>query len=133
MCIRDRFSTQVNIPIHANDKEIVSFLSQRYISYFDTSDLYDYQFRITKVREDKYFSNLIITNYRSWTLEDVPHLLTRIPLDKVTERGIQIIADYNDRYIYNEQDDYTSTDEPALLVANGLKEMHQQIEYIRGE
>lgn len=126
------FATRVNIPSKSSDAEILEHLSHHFNPLQDTQNLYDFQLKTTAVRKDKFFSNITVTNYRSWMAQQPPQRMTRLSTSEVVERGIQIIGDFNDRYTYNENEKYRSSRATArTIISDGLSEVENVITDLR--
>src|SRR6266496_3287758 len=80
--VRPYFSgltTQVHIPSTASEQDILQRIAQLFLGDKTTDNRHDIQIKFTDVVDERYFSNIIVENYRSWSTEDVsqaaiPHL-----------------------------------------------------------
>ncbi len=102
-------TTRVRIPIDRAETELFDYLRKNIVK-FDTKEdhLNDINIKITTVLENKFFSNISIQNYRTWKSDKPIQGVPRLSKRNVNETGIEIIGDFNDRYSYNELDDYFS-------------------------
>ena len=83
-----------------------SFISERYRT--DPS-LYESMFRKAEILEDKFFNIFQVSSYREIPGGQNPYWVPRVSARDSVKRGIEIIHDINDRYIYNENKDYFTT------------------------
>lgn len=104
------------------------FLKDQYDQY-----THDLQLKITRVIDEHFFSNITVTNYRSWKGDEVQEEPRRLPKQNTSEGGIQVIGDFNDRYKFNEDASYYSSQDHAEdIVRSGLREVQQMIARIEG-
>jgi hypothetical protein len=121
------FATIVNLPSDKDDAPIVDNLAARFLTNIDDTDLYDVQFKTTKLIDKLFFSNITVTNYRGWQT-GVPQKNVRFSEADVAERGVQIVGDYNDRYAYNEKKGYNSGSAKFKpIIEGGLEAVAQMI------
>ncbi len=71
------------------------------------------------VIKGQFFSNMTVSNYRTWQVEAVPQRDVRLSPKDVVERGVQIAGDFNDRYAYNENKGYRSGREQITTIIDG--------------
>jgi len=121
--------SHVNLPSDQNDANILKKLSDVFIK--EQSESYqDIQIKLTKVIEDKFFSNVTVQNYRTWKLtpgEQRPKLANQ----EAIEKGVSIVGDFNDRYAFNEKKDYKSNlDQVSQIIDLGIKETQGVIKRI---
>jgi len=138
--IRPYFSglmTQARVVSTANDKEILEHLSN--LCFKDRLDdwkadsTHDLLLKVTTIQSDRFFSNLTVQNYRAWKVEEPQTGIQRFSRAQASERGVEITGDFNDRYAFNEEDNYFS--EPAVaekVISGGLEEMKRIITQIGG-
>ncbi len=128
------FNTLVQIPAQEEDNEtIISHIYNLFSKDLEPSpyDLYEFQFKTSKIVEDSFFSNITIQNYRNWNLdfgvEGIPKLYSK----DIIESGIQIVGDFNDRYAFNEKESYCSIQKQAQKIIDlGLAKVSNTIEQI---
>lgn len=105
--------TRIDISsILTDDIKIIDYLSKMYLNeridqkFMKDSQIYDIEIKFTRKVDEQFFSNIIIKNFREWqfplTLKEIP----RFSEKKSLVRGLQILVDYNDRYAFNEKEDY---------------------------
>lgn len=112
-------TTQVAIPTKVNDKVVLDELVKLYIKTEVFEDLHDVQVKIANVRSDKFFSNITVENYRTWYIRETEDHVPKLRRGDATEVGVQISGDFNDRYAFNENQDYTTTRETAKQIITG--------------
>ena len=122
-------TTRVRLQSSADDSATVGALISRITKNGEGNATHDINLRRTTVVADRFFSNTTIQNYRSWRTEQDVSQIPRLQRDAATERGIEIMGDFNDRYAFNEQDGYASTVGVANdVIDRGLDEIHGAIE-----
>lgn len=122
-------TTRVRLQSSVDDAATVSALISQITKNGDGSATYDINLRRTTVVADRFFSNTAIQNYRSWQAEPDVTQIPRLRRNAATERGIEVIGDFNDRYAFNEQDGYSSTADVATeVIDRGLDEVRNAIE-----
>lgn len=127
-------NTKVHMASKATDHELVRHLSRVFLREDAADNIYDLQVKNTSVIGERYFSNTVLQNYRIWSMDNKPSGLPRLPNEEAIERGIQIDGDFNDRYAFNESDDYFSIPETASdILSNGLNEVEAWIRRLIGE
>lgn len=125
-------TTVVTLPSKADDGTIIRHLIDRLIAQSFSDDTHDIYLKVTTVLSDHFFSNVTMLNYHSWNIEEAVHAIARLPRKHASERGIQIIGDFNDRYAFNEKSDYKTTREMAhVIIEKGLDEMGNAIDTIQ--
>ena len=62
------------------------------------------------------FCNTVVRNYRAFPGMPMDGLAYRMPTATAVERGAQIIIDLNDRFAFNEQPSYFSSQESRRLL-----------------
>lgn len=126
-------ATTIRLPAKDNNYNIIKHLSDIFLKNFDIKLIHDIQLKFTSIINDKYYSNLTISNYRTWNLEEKQAILKRLPKDKVSACGIQIVGDFNDRYAFNEKEGYfTDKSESEIIIDKGFYEIEKIIEKARG-
>ena len=125
-------TTRVRIPSKLKEEDLISFLKTKFLKDTTiTKDIYDIQLRTTKVIEKKFFSNITVQNYRAWEKMEPLIEIPRLSFDKVNEKGIEIIGDFNDRYAFNENKSYYSTKEVSKeIIHKGIEIVLKVINYI---
>lgn len=127
-------TTHVYVPSIKEDKEIIECISQKFFKQVNLERAYDIQIKITTIHSDKFFSRTTIQNQRIWKPIDTQKGMPRLSIKNSAERGILIINDFNDRYSYNENNDYFSTLDVAKEIINlALDEIKQKVSEIGEE
>ena len=129
------FNTLVQIPAQEDNETVISHIYNLFSKDANPSDsdIYEFQFKTSKIVEQEFFSNITIQNYRNWNidigLEGTPKLYSK----DIIESGIQIVADFNDRYAFNEKESYCSIEKQAQKIIDlGLIEVNNAINKIIG-
>jgi len=122
-------TTQVDLQSkETDDAAILRHLAALFLRSDKVADMHDLQIKVTNLRGEQFFSNLVIQNYRAWpedALEQNVHPLRRAD---AIDRGCRIVGDYNDRYAFNEQTGYRTTRETAAqILAQGLAEIEAAV------
>lgn len=121
-------STKVRLATQQNDQSILSHIAKKILVNQDVSSLHDLQIKQTNVLSDRFFSNIVIGNYRVWTIPDSVTSVPHLHRNQVVERGIEINGDFNDRFAYNEGRQYqTGSIVAQEIIQQGLDEMHRVI------
>jgi len=124
-------TTRVQIPSSLPDADVLSYLEEILLSRKTGGNVHDFELKEVAVHEDKYFSNVLIQNYRIW--EDALPKVMRLSRKNSITRGIQIIGDFNDRYAFNEEENYYSSKDSALaIIEKGITFMIGHIERMKG-
>ena len=123
-------STQVHLSTKAEDKKVIEHLEKLFLKNLMNS-LYDVQLKVTNVLAQRFFSNIVLQNYRTWKLEGPRQGVIRLPHNEVSDQGIEISGDFNDRYAFNEKDNYyTSRENAEAIIESGLDEIKKVIERV---
>lgn len=117
----------------AGETDIFKHLSEVLLKEQDITNLHDINLKISEVKDDHFFSNITIQNYRTWSLGAPEAGVPRLSRKDAIESGIEVIGDFNDRYIYNEIKEYnTGLEIAGHIIEKGIKEINEKIERIRG-
>lgn len=126
-------TTLAYLPVTEDDLAILSYISSKFLKPENSADVHDLLFKTTFIVDNKFFSNIEVQNYRSWKRveqEGIPPLSRK----EATERGVQIVGDFNDRYAFNEEKGYTSSPDIAnIIIEKGFDEIKKMIMKIRGD
>ena len=115
-------STRVHLSTKTEDKKIIEHLEKLFLKN-SMNSIYDVQLKITNVLSQRFFSNITVQNYRSWKLEGPRQGVVRLPQNEVSDHGIEISCDFNDRYAFNENNEYyTSRENAEAIIEGGLNE-----------
>lgn len=125
-------TSRVRLPANVDDDMILEHL-HRYLSEpISTAPIHDVVVKVTTVHSDRFYSNMTIQNYRTWKVEETTPSLQCLSRRQVSERGIEITGDFNDRYCFNEQADYVSS--PTLvneIIDGSFAEMKRMIDNVQ--
>ncbi len=127
-------STHVNLPSSLDDEKILVRIADSFLKEKSAPSTHDIQLKTTNVIDDKFFSNITLENYRIWKLQQPMALSLKLSRKAATEKGVSILGDFNDRYIFNEDKDYKSTQamiEPIIEL--GLKEVQAVVGKVSGK
>lgn len=120
-------STRVHLSTKAENKEIIEHLEKLFLRN-SMNSIYDVQLKITNVLSQRFFNNMTLQNYRLWKTEGPQQGIIRLPQNEVSDRGIEISGDFNDRYAFNENKDYyTSRENAETIIEGGLNEIDKMI------
>lgn len=93
------------------EKELLKYLCEKFISKGNYNDnIRDINLKYTNIENDKYFINFNISNIRNYSSDKAisgPISFSELKLENI---GIQIILDVNDRYAFNKDCKYRSTE-----------------------
>ncbi len=120
-------STRVHLSTKTEDKKIIEHLEKLFLKN-SMNSIYDVQLKITTVLSQRFFNNITLQNYRSWKLEGPRQGVIRLPQKEVSDHGIEISGDFNDRYAFNENNEYyTSRENAEGIIEGGLNEIKKMI------
>lgn len=126
-------TTQVHLQSEKDDQAVLAHISDKFLTETDVSEWNDIQIRQTKIITERFFSNITISNYREWQLTEGPTIIPRLSRKKISAQGIELLGDYNDRFIFNEDKDYKSSEEAAKeIISQGLLVMREMITELGG-
>lgn len=124
-------NSQINISTDQNDDHILSHISSLYLKDYNPQNTHDLEIKSTAIIDDRFFSNITIKNFRKWTLAVSSNEVLGLSRDSATERGISIIGDFNDRYLFNEREKYHTNQETVSNIINlGIDELNKIIHKI---
>jgi len=125
-------TTKVRIPVISEEVNAIDLISKLLNVENDHRDIHEISRRIAKIVKAKYFSNVVIENYRSWEFNIPSAGFVKLRNADVKEQGIQIIGDYNDKFAYQERSSYSTTkSEMNKVIDQGLKVVARAIEEVR--
>ena len=127
-------STLVQIPAQEEDEKVISHIYNLFSNKGNLSspDIYEFQLKTSKIVRTEFFSNITVQNYRNWDIIDIGlEGILKLSSKKITESGIQITGDINDRYVFNERESYCSEQNQAkTIIELGLDEVNSTIDKI---
>jgi hypothetical protein len=127
-------TTLAHLPSVTNENTVLEHVNTLFLKDQHTQNTHDLLLKKTCVVEEHFFSNITVTNYRSWNGDEVQEDPRRLPKQSTSEVGIQVIGDFNDRYKFNEDISYYSSEDHAeKIVRSGLREVQQMIARIEGK
>lgn len=97
------------------------------------ADLNEVTVRLSSVVENRFFDNITIQSYREWATDSaVP--VQRLSAAGAQSHGVELVHDFNDRYAYNEQTDYSTLQEAGLeIVARAYDSLDAWVSRLRAE
>ena len=117
-------STKVRIASPATDIAILELIARGFFKNQDVQGIHDLQFKRTTIESGRFFSNITVNNYREWNIEGREQGIINLPTKEASERGIEIVGDFNDRCKFNEDKEYRSAIEVACIIIDvGLSEI----------
>lgn len=126
-------STKVQLPCKGGNEEVLAHLAKLLLKNESTASVHDLNLRTTSVVDNLFFSNLGVANYRTWDVAPNVQGVTSLSYKDALEYGVEITADFNDRYSYNEDKNYRSTLEQAkIILKSGFSQVKRAIEMIGG-
>ncbi len=117
-----------------DDKKIIDHMSNIFQLRHNGVELHDLEIKRASTIEERFFSNTVVKNYRTWRIpEDSAFHPPRMNDNQVIERGIEIIGDFNDRYKYNQDSRFFSDSLVANdIIRRGIDEVKLLITHIGG-
>jgi hypothetical protein len=123
-------STQVHLSTKAEDKKVIEHVEKLFLKN-STNSIHDVQLKFTNVLSRRFFSNIVLQNYRTWKFEGPRQGVIRLPQNEVSDHGIEISGDFNDRYAFNEDKNYyTSRENAEAIIESGLNEIKKVIKRV---
>ena len=124
--------TLVRLATDADEKAILNCMSELAPAASETENLHDIHLKITTVISEHFFSNITFRNYRVWKASVDQQELQPLSRRSASDQGIEILGDFNDRYRFNEEKDYSSSRNAMENIINqGFEEAHQAIERVK--
>jgi len=126
-------ATKVRLLCTGDDEAILKHVAKYFLKDEDVSGLYDLQVKRAMIESDRFFSNMTISNYRAWKMDGNPQDILSLPANLASEKGIEILGDFNDRHSFNESKDYHSSRQNAYaIIEGGLNEIVKTVTLVRG-
>ncbi len=126
-------STKVQLPCTGGDEEVLAHLAKLLLKNESTTGVHDLNVKTTNVVDNRFFSNVSVANYRTWNIaSDVQGVMSLSDKDAIAH-GIEITADFNDRYSYNQDKSYRSSlDQAKIVMEYGFAQVERTVETIGG-
>lgn len=126
-------STKVQIASSTDDTALLKHVAKLFFKNENIEGTHDLQYKRTSIVSDRFYSNITLSNYRSWKIEPGQQAVLRVSSKEAINRGIEIVGDFNDRYKFNEEKDYKSTADVAqTIIDGGIAEVENVIKMIGG-
>ncbi len=126
-------TTRANLASKVTDKETIARLSGTFLAQIPLEDVDEFQIKIARVVDARFYSNVTVQNYRTWRLGEPKQGVARMSRQNTVERGVQVLGDFNDRYAFNESEDYyTSLDTAKEIIERAVVDVNSTITKIRG-
>ena len=127
-------STKIHLASTEDDKAILTQIAKTFFKNKDVKNISEIQFKRTEVVSDRFFSNITINNYRTWKIDGGQQGILSLSSKEASERGIEIVGDFNDRYNFNEDKKYRSEmDVAKKVIDGGLREVKKVADMLGGE
>jgi hypothetical protein len=121
-------NTRVRLHTARSETDFLKHFRDRIGISYCADPLHDVLYRETTVHREKFFSNISIQNFRSWSFNQPIQGVPRYSKKAAADRGVEIIGDFNDRYAYNEDDGYfSSSGVGPQIIDLGLAEVDRAI------
>ena len=128
------FITRVRIQTSLGEKDLIEHLKNFFSTNPTKGELYDINVKHTEVIKGRFFNNISIQNYRSGEISNKSQSVPRFATNKATERGMEILGDFNDRYMFNKKEEYISDSKIAgQIIDEGYYQIENTIKEIRGK
>lgn len=108
------------------DNHVIQALARHLLPGQTPRSLFDLEVKRVEVIESKYFSNVTFANYRQWSDDVQTSGIVRRPQLTAADRGVQIVFDFNDRYSFNEKEDYRTDVQVALDILTKAQEISSE-------
>jgi hypothetical protein len=114
------------------ETDLVNALARTFADGLPSDHPFELTIKIANVVDEMYFSNLTISNYRTWQVGRAPVGALRYRQRDAVDRGIEIVGDFNDRYAFNENVEYRSDRDTAKhVVERGIEETRRAVDLVR--
>ncbi|KAF0135074.1 MAG: Uncharacterized protein FD145_212 [Candidatus Saganbacteria bacterium] len=122
------FNTRTRLLFSDSDKEFIGVLIKKYFNEsISTEDLFELRLKKVKMIEQKYFSNIEISMYKKWNIEEIKKT-KKFDTRNIAEKALDIFIDYNDKFAFNHTDNYISQESILKQVLrNALAELQKEI------
>lgn len=125
-------TTRIQLPMDTDDASILQHLQKCFGIPLNERNTHDIQVKITSVHNETFYSNITIQNFRSWQIAGPIQGILPLSRQKASERGVEILGDFNDRYAFNEQNDYVSSSSLVTQIINeGLTQVSNTIRKVQ--
>ena len=125
-------TTVVRLPSKADAEATLDYMTRLLSGGLDFQNLYDIQLKTTVVALDRFFSNITLRSYYEWKPAETQQGIPRFSRKEALERGIEIEGDLNDRYRFNEDANYFSSQGAVEDIINrAFDEIRKVIERAR--
>jgi hypothetical protein len=106
---------KVKLASDASDTEILEKLVA-VTGVRDVPDaLNEFSLRVSAIVQGRFFDNVTLQSFREWVGDNsVP--VQRLSNAEAKSRGVEILQDFNDRYAYNEQSGYLTSESVGLEI-----------------
>ncbi len=123
----------VRLPSLVEDDEILKRMAELSLGGDYTPDVHDIVLKTTRIVSDRFFSNVTWKNFRAWrNIEPAPSRFRPLSTRAASERGIEILIDFNDRYKFNESTDYYSgPDVVKELIEHAFDQISAAVEKVK--
>lgn len=120
--------TNCVLPTSLDDNQILNHIKNTTGYTTNEKNLSEISIRNTSVIDNLYFSHIEVSNYRKWNPTKLVNSPQRFISENVTERGIIFFGDFNDRYSFNENENYsTSQDAVNSIIDLGSNTLEKYI------
>ena len=97
------------------------------------ASLSEVSLRLSSMIDGRFFDNITVQSYREW-LTDSAVPVKRFSAATAESHGVELVHDFNDRFAYNEQADYLTSQEAGLeIVARAYDSLDAWALRLRGE
>ena len=111
-----------------SDELTVGSLARNHAGEIPVENPHEIVTKVSSVLREQFFRNITIRNYRLWSIGPFQQGYQRLSQKNSTECGLEILIDYNDRYAFNEGQDYFSGQETgAEIVQGGASELRSLV------
>ncbi len=119
---------KVNLTSVMSSQEVIKMIADKLVKSTDVETLYDIEYKTTRVVDNKYFSNVAIKNFKSFSKETFEKFQGRVPNSEVAEYGVDVLIDFNDRFMFNEDHSYKTTVESwNTMIKDSFKALDAEI------
>lgn len=122
-------TTVVVIPTEKENS--VKYIKNKYFKNEIISKIDEIFYREAKIIDEKYYSNISIESYKIWENSN-NFIFERLSNSKCKEYGIKLTVDFNDRYSFNENENYNSSiEEINNIIEKNFIQIKEQLDFLK--
>jgi len=125
-------STQVHISSSKSEEDVISHLVHKFLKDEYVQQFHDLEIKRTHGLEQRFFSNITISNFRVFEVEAGASGILGLSRDKTVDKGVSVLGDFNDRYSFNENNTYrTQKNHAEVIIIKGIEQISNSIRSVQ--